>query len=81
MIVTFVDVEDPGINVYQDVVQIGSSHIEPGQVWDFGLPEDNSMAGAWKILSLERPWKDGSPDAENIRVNIQRVEVDDADGK
>lgn len=76
VLLTFIDVEEPLANVYCDTIPTGRRLPAPGEVWDFGLDDQSSMRGAWRVLSLERPWKDGQPDPFAYRVNIQRVNLE-----
>lgn len=73
MIATFIDVEEPVLNVYADELP-NANVVVPGQVWDFGCPEDNSMRGSWRILSVERFYEGPSVLADRLRVNVIRAE-------
>lgn len=74
VLLTYVDGEDPVVNVYQDVLPMGALLPEQGALIDFGTPVGNSMRGTWRVLSLERPYTMGAPSPDVIRVNILRAE-------
>lgn len=72
MLATFIDVEEPVLNVYAEHFETVP---EVGAVIDFGLPEQNSMRGAFTVLSHEsmllHPSQNG---LGSVRVNVIRKE-------
>lgn len=67
--VVYMDVEEPVLNVY---CERHERALEVGAVVDFGVPQGNSMRGAWRVLSHERMPSHGQPPL--LRVNIIREE-------
>lgn len=67
MRIVWVDVESPVLTVFEEPTLTKVPDV--GAVYDFGVL---SMTGAWRVLSVERPWTDGVPDPAQVRVNIIR---------
>ena len=71
MILTFVDVQEPVLNVYQ----LEAENPPPvGEIYDFGLPRGNRMYGTWIVLSVER-LAHYNVQADTLRVNIVRINI------
>jgi hypothetical protein len=67
MRIVWVDVESPVLGVYEE--SLVTKVPDVGATFDFGVL---SMPGAWRVLSVERPWIDGVPDPTRVRVNVIR---------